>query len=73
MDDLAALTPPQYGTSMHYPACQVGACTGCLPPLPPPLDLTLFRPALNMPIATRPQDWEPVARAILRARGAWRT
>ena len=24
---------PQYGTSMHYPSCLVGGCTGCLPPL----------------------------------------
>ncbi|MDG4832416.1 hypothetical protein O7627_24355 [Solwaraspora sp. WMMD1047] len=77
MDGLtAALTPEQYGTSMHYPACRVGSCTGCLPPLPPiepppVLNLSLFRPA-PMPIATRPQDWAPAARAILRERGAWR-
>jgi hypothetical protein len=28
---------------------------------------------LNTPIATRPQDWAPVARQILQERGAWRT
>lgn len=28
------LRPAQYGTSMHYPYCIDGACTGCLPPLP---------------------------------------
>lgn len=30
-DDLGA---PEYGTSMHYPACIDRSCTGCLPPLP---------------------------------------
>lgn len=29
-----ALTPPQYGTSIHYPSCRRPHCTGCLPPLP---------------------------------------
>lgn len=29
-------------------------------------------PRLNMSISTRPQDWAPVAREILRQRGAWR-
>lgn len=24
--------PPQYGTSLHYPHCISGSCTGCLPP-----------------------------------------
>lgn len=54
MNDLAsaasALTPPQYGTSQHWPTCRVAACTGCLPLLPPlpeqparQLDLNLFR------------------------------
>lgn len=76
------LMPPQYGTSMHYPSCIVGSCTGCLPPLPDhladpeqpkPFDPSLFRLELNAPIATRPRDWAPAARAILRERGAWRT
>ncbi|MFJ8690292.1 hypothetical protein [Micromonospora wenchangensis] len=78
MDDPNGLTSQQYGNSLHYPDC-LGSCSGCLPPLPDiqqpaPLDLTLFRwPALNSPIATRPQDWAPQARAILRERGAWRS
>jgi hypothetical protein len=43
------LSPPQYGTSMHWPYCQIASCTGCLPPpLPtvddrPRFDLSLFR------------------------------
>jgi hypothetical protein len=46
------LTPPQYGTGMHYPYCIARSCTGCLPPLPAdladeekpkPFDLSLFR------------------------------
>jgi hypothetical protein len=73
----AAALPPQYATSLHYPACP-GSCTGCLPPLPEeqqpaPLDLSLFRPPPAMRIVTRPQDWAAPARAILRDRGAWRT
>lgn len=24
---------PQYGTSMHWPYCVNGSCSGCLPPL----------------------------------------
>ncbi|XVU25797.1 hypothetical protein ACQPZJ_01695 [Actinoplanes sp. CA-054009] len=45
------LTPPQYGTGLHYPYC-LGSCTGCLPPPPAtqaddeqrkPFDLSLFR------------------------------
>lgn len=44
-----ALTPAQYGTSMHWPYCRSRNCTGCLPPLPPmppakpQFDLSLFR------------------------------
>ncbi|GIJ10741.1 hypothetical protein ACFFMR_18925 [Micromonospora andamanensis] len=78
-DAAAALNPPQYGNSLHFPACRVGSCTGCLPPPPPieqpppQLDLSLFRPPPTMRILTRPQDWAAPARAILRERGAWRT
>jgi len=47
--DAAALTLPQYDTGLHWPACRVASCTGCLPPQPPPaeqpstLNLSLFR------------------------------
>lgn len=27
--------PGGYGTSMHWPYCRDGDCTGCLPPAPP--------------------------------------
>jgi hypothetical protein len=30
-----ALTPPQYGTSVHYPSCRWSQCTGCYLPPPP--------------------------------------
>jgi hypothetical protein len=52
MDNIASISPPQDGTSMHYPTCIVASCTGCLPPLPDtlaepdqpaPLDLSIFR------------------------------
>jgi succinate dehydrogenase/fumarate reductase-like Fe-S protein len=28
---LESIEPEQYGTSMHYPYCRSGKCTGCLP------------------------------------------
>lgn len=31
MSDLNAYGYPQYGSSMHYPYCDDGDCTGCLP------------------------------------------
>lgn len=67
--------PQQYGTSMHYPYCQDHSCTGCVPEMvvpyaPPQLNLQIFKESR---IETRPQDWAAPARAILEARGAWRS
>ena len=70
----AGMAGPQYGTGQHDPAC-LGSCTDCLPPLPQRRHADPFNPALfrlAAPIATRPQDWAPRARAILQGRGAWR-
>lgn len=58
-------------------ACRARALGGIDPhPVLDARDLAAIRvhhtPRLNVPISTRPQDWAPVAREILRQRGAWR-
>jgi hypothetical protein len=77
-DFAEAMTPGQYGTSMHWPYCNYHNCTGCVPapernyvePSRPLFDLQIFKESR---IETRPQDWAAPARAILEARGAWRS
>lgn len=54
------LTPPQYGTSMHWPYCRIACCTGCLPPLPDRIDQPdPGAPALGIP--ARPARRERLA------------